>query len=183
MSDLPIPLYPGETVLKETDAVYPKTTWPGLGYRLVFGRLWLTSGRLVFQGPSLDGPLVFPLSRVVDAAPGERRIRTRGISAEADAFTQTTTLMRVAFDDGGREYFAVKDIAGWADGIALARREAPPLAFTTLPGRRSGVETTTGQVVLWLVGGSLGLCAAGMCCVTLFLFSPAILALMNQGGK
>lgn len=184
MSDLPDPLNAGEAVVREAEAVYPRNSWLGLGYRPVFGRLCLTNTRLIFQGTTLEQTLVFPLCCVVSARPTSRTIRT-GKASEAGlaAFTQRSTLMVIEFDDGGREYFAVKDLAGWTQGILAARTAAPPMDYVTFPNRRPGVETTFGQIVLRVSSAALAVCLGLACCSALLLVSPSLLALLNGGGR
>lgn len=184
MADLPIPLNPGETVLRESDAVYPKNSLLGLGYNAVFGRLWLTDQRLVFRGTLLGQTLVFPLSHVTSAMPTERSIKTASVSVGgADAWTQWSSLMKVEFDGHAREYFAVKDMAGWTEGILAARAKAPEMPYTTTPNTRPGVETTGGQLVLWF-GGVVGLMCLGFaCCAGLTTFGPMLLVLIGGGSS
>lgn len=184
MTDLPVPLNPGEAVLKEAEAVYPKNSLLGLGYNPVFGHLWLTDQRLIFHGTIFGQTRIYPLSRVVNAAPTERQIKTAGVSVGgADVFTQWSTLTLVEFDNGGREYFAVKDMAGWTEGILAAKVKAPPLDYVVAPNTRPGVETTFGKILLWFGGFAVALCVTFACCSTLTLFSPAIFGLVGGGGK
>jgi len=184
MTDLPIPLNPGEAVLRESEAVYPKNSMLGIGYNAVFGHLWLTDQRLIFHGTILGQTRAYPLSHVTDVTPTDRQIKTAGVSVDVASFTKWSSLLRVEFDGKAREYFAVKDMAGWTEGILAAKSKAPQLAYTTLPNTRSGVETTGGQLVLWFVGAAAGICLLFTCCVVVTLFSPSILALIgNSGGK
>jgi hypothetical protein len=91
--------------------------------------------------------------------------------------------MRVEFDGSAREYFAVKDMAGWTEDILAARSKAPPLDYTTMPNTRPGVETTFGQIALWVGGALLLMCLGFACCTGLTMFGPAILALLGGGGQ
>lgn len=186
MSD-PIDHVPGEISLKETDAVYPRNRWLGLGYRPTLGKLTLTNRRLIFKAAESQDGLAFPLAHIAGAEASGRTIRTAKIEADPlGSFTATSTLMLITFDDGGREYFAVKDLAGWTDSILAARKSAPPLDYTTIPNRRPGVETSFKQVVLWLAGLSALVCSASVCCSLALTFIPALLpfvALLGGGGK
>jgi len=184
MAELPIPLSPGESVLTDAEAVYPKTSLLGFGYNAVFGRLWLTGHRLIFRGTIFEQILVFPVSRVTNAAPTERQIKTGG--AKLDGFTSFmsfSTLMVVEFDNGGREYFAVKDLAGWSEAIKDAQRKAPLMEYAINPSRRPGVEAGFGQLMVWFAGAAALMCVGFVCCSGLTLALPFILALVGSGSQ
>jgi hypothetical protein len=183
MTDLPVAQNPGESILKEAEAVYPRSRALALGYRAVFGRLWLTDQRLIFRGAASGGVLSLPLGHVVDAAPSERTMRTAQRGDETGAFTPVSTLMVVTFDNGGREYFAVKDLAGWTDSIQAAQSKALPLPYSDRPRRWQGVETSFGRLVLWLGGAALLMCSGLICCLTFAPLFPALLAVLGSTGK
>ncbi len=184
MPDLPVPLNSGESVWMDTEAIYPRNSLLGIGYNPVLGHLWLTNQRLVFKGTILGQTFAFPISRVTHAAPTQRQIKTSGAKPEGfAAFMNTSTLMVVEFDNGGREYFAVKDLAGWSEVILTARAKAPPLDYTSTPSRRSGVETGLGQAALWFGGAVALLCVGFACCVGLITLMPTILSSLNGGGR
>jgi hypothetical protein len=180
MADLSIQNSPGETVLRENEAVYARNKMLALGYRPVAGHLRLTSSHLIFLDSASGETRSYPLCHIIHAGPSDYHTRTA--AGSGDAFTQTSTLMRISFSDGGREYFAVKDIAGWTEAINTARGMAPIIAYTDLPNRRSGVETTSGQIIAMVAAGLVGLCILMTCCATLILFSPVIIAMLNSGN-
>lgn len=185
MADLPVPPNPGETVLMDVEAVYPKNSLLGFGYNPVFGHLWLTGQRLIFRGTAFGHILAFPLSHVKGASATQRQIKTSGASVDGTPmFTGSSTVMVVNFDNGGREYFAVKDLAGWSEGIRAAQSKAPPLDYTAMPNRRPGVESSPGQLLLWFGGVVALMCVSLVCCAGLFTFLPVILTLLSgSGGK
>ena len=181
MLDLSISLNPNERILISSEAVYPRTSLFSLGYNAIFGRLWLTNQRVVFRGPLEWQILDLPLSRVTSAEASERQIRTKGGEMEGfAAFMTTSTLMAIHFDNGGREYFAVKDIAGWSDAILRARPEAPPMAYVSMPSRRPGVETGPKELALLFGGAVAAMCLAGTCCAGLSVGAPFLLVALQN---
>ena len=181
MPDLPVPLNPNERVLLDSEAVYPRTSLLGLGYNAIFGHLWLTNQRVVFRGPLVGQILSHPLSHVINAEASDRQIKTSGATIEGfAAFMTTSSLMVITFDNGGREYFAIKDIAGWAAAIVRAGPEAPPLEYTSMPSRRPGVETGPKELVLWFGGVVAAMCLAGTCCAGLTFGAPFLVVLLQN---
>jgi hypothetical protein len=181
MPALPVPINPNEYVVLDSEAVYPRTSLLGLGYNAIFGQLWLTNQRLVFRGTLMGQILDLPLSRVTGAEASDRQIKTKGAKIEGfAAFMTTSSLMVITFDSGGREYFAVKDIAGWTAAILRARPKAPPMEYVSMPSRRPGVEAGVMDLVLWFGGAVAVVCLAGMCCSALTFGAPYLYVLLQN---
>lgn len=181
-SALPFALGERETVLRQDGSIALRNRFLGLGYRQVLGTLWLTNERLIFHGGTARGPLVFPLSRVSNAAVTDRQIKTdrEGLNA-LTSFGDYSTLMRVDFDNGGREYFAVKDLAGWTEGILDARSRAPRMDYITTPNRRPAVEIGARQVMLWVLGAAGVICLGFACCSAAPVILPVVYAVLGSG--
>jgi len=184
MSEQPIPLSPGESVMMDSEAVYPKTSRLGFGYNAVFGHVWLTNQRIIFRGTIFGQMLIFPVSHVTHAAPTERQIKTSSVNLPGfAAFMNFSTLMVVAFDNGGREYFAVKDLAGWSEAIMRAKQEAQPMDYAAMPSARPGVEAGVGRLLLWFGGVAALICVSFVCCSGLTFAMPIILSALGSGNS
>lgn len=182
MSQPPVPLYPGETVLREDDqAIHVKNNPIGIGYNVIYGTLWLTSQRIIFQSFPLGNILTYPLSRITNAARAEISVSHRAVRTPVynrSAFFDAG--LKLDFDNNGKEYFIPQDIAAWAQAILEAKAFAPALPYAQTPPLTSAVEQ--GNRNLRLIFGVFAavvlcfLCGIGG---TLFLFF--LLAARAQG--
>jgi len=177
MNNFPFPLDPEETILNSDEkSAYAKNSL--LGYNVVFGTLWLTSQRLVFQDSFLGGSFAYPLSRIVKAMRTDVQIYYRVSRYSSHTYDAA---LYVEFDNGGREYFIAQDLAGFAQAIQTAKVSAPSLPYTKMPPLKSAVEQ--GNRGLWMILGIMGgivllfLCTACVC----FLL-PTLLSMFGGSG-
>ncbi len=174
MADFPLAFHPNETILNsDGKAAHAKNSL--LGYNVIFGTLWLTSQRIVFQPSPFGGILAYPLSHIASASKADVHIYS---TVSAGGFASTTTYeagLHVEFDNGGKEYFIPTEIDAWAAAIREAKSSAPDLPYTQMPPRRSAVEE--GKRGLWVILGIMAgiiflfLCTALACLVLPFLLS------------
>lgn len=162
----PVELHDDERTLREGRARHPRSTVARIGFNPVNGYLWLTNQRVIFQmwrhaNPRITrvGPnvVVYPLGRVIDTSVVTVRVDIAGY-----------TLVRLDFDDGGREYFEFTDDPAaplaWQRAIDLARAGAPALAYETAPAQHASIEGAGGRT--WRFLGLLVLGIIGACLVT-----------------
>jgi hypothetical protein len=71
-------------------------------------------------------------------------------------------VLKLIFDNGGREYFAVEDPPRWGLAILSARSKAPEMAYSDVPRITSGVEASQSRTILIVLGALFG--AVTLCC-------------------
>lgn len=179
MKNFPLPFNTEETILNSDEkSVYVKNG--PLGYNVVFGMLWLTNQRLVFQDSLFGNSFAYPISRIVKALRVDKEIYYK--TSQYSSHTYDAALY-LEFDNGGKEYFIPQDIASFAQAIQDAKVSAPSLPYTRMPPLKSAVEQ--GNRGLWVILGIVGgivllfLCTACSCLVL-----PSLLSALsgNSGG-
>ncbi len=159
-------LDPGEPVVKRGIATHYYDTPTGLGYNPVRGDLLLSTRRIVFEpkeairtgvGAMNFPALVFPLSRITRIGQERRRV---GRSAYP-LFPKRETLIRLEFDNGGRELFFVETVSDWEMAITQAQAQAPDLPYVIMPSTRRGVENSSWFTPLVTI---ISLAILGACC-------------------
>jgi hypothetical protein len=149
-------LLPGEEVRREGPARWLVSNVTAMGYNPINGTLWTTSQRVIFRGYQprsryiAGGSYVaeYPISHVTNAEMVRMRVQW-----------SDSSVLKLTFDNTGREYFAVNDSAAWNMDILNARQAASALPYSTIPPTKSGVEATGGQrtrMMLYIFGGILG---------------------------
>ncbi len=178
MSNFPLPLNAYETVLNSDEkAAYVKNGL--IGYNAIYGTLWLTSQRIVFQ-PSLFGnALSYPLSHIGKAVRANVSLARK---TSQYSFQSYDAALYVEFDNGGKEYFIPKDIDAWVAALLEAKTFAPNLPFTQTPPSRSAVEE--GNRGLWIILGIMfGIVLLFICTAITCFGLPLVLSLFaNTGG-
>ncbi len=109
IQNLPFELLDGERVLLKSSARYLLTTPSGAGYNPINGDLFLTSQRLIFKpdrgvnptqrivlSAAGAGTVAFPIRRVVACSEQPMRVQWGN-----------PNVLKLQFDNGGREYFVV----------------------------------------------------------------------------
>ena len=152
---LPSPLNSGEQILREGSGTHLRTTPTGLGYNPVIGYCWLTNQRIIMKpqqamraGPVKFrfGPVSFPISRITNAEIIPMKVQWSNRS-----------VLRLEFDNGGKEYFDFHDDASqWHQLLLQAKPSAPTQNYETVPAVKSGVEGAVGRsykMLLMLIGG------------------------------
>lgn len=179
MTQFPLPLNTNETILKtDEDTAHVRNNVLGIGYNVIYGRLWLTDQRIVFKSALLGSTLSYPLSRVAKAERVEVNISHR---QSQYSFRNYDAALYIEFDNGGKEYFLTpaNDILDWAAAISNAKSTAPNLPFSQTPPSRSAVEQGSrglGVIVGIMVGiGLLFICTV-LACVGL----PLLLSMFGQ---
>lgn len=180
MANFPLAFHPNETILNsDGKAAHAKNSL--LGYNVIFGTLWLTSQRIVFQAFPFGDILAYPLSHIVNASRKDVPIHS---TVSAGDFASTTTYdagLFVEFDNGGKEYFIVTEIDAWASAIREAKPKTPDLPYSQMPPRRSAVEE--GKRGLWVILGIMGgMVLLFLCMALACLGLPFILSLLGGGS-
>jgi hypothetical protein len=182
MSNLPVSYLPGESIVRaEEKVIHVKNNVLGLGYNLIYGTLWLTTQRIVFQSFPLGNLLTYPLSHIRNAAHVEVNVAQKVLSTPIyNKYNSYNAALYLEFDDGGQEYFIPADLAGWAAAIMEAKTGAPALPFTQTPPSRSVVQE--GNRGLWVMLGILGaIVLCFVCSVAACVGFPFLLALLDTG--
>jgi hypothetical protein len=196
MSNFPLPLLEGETVLKQDEkALYIKSTL-GIGYHILHGKLWLTNARLVHQDFPLSRITAYPLNHITTAEResvnvAEKKFEIKGVYT---SWTSYNSALMVAFDNNGMDYFIPQDIDSWTQAITQAIRAAPALAYTQTPPLRPSLKSETqspdkpkagsvGHNSKNLFGVIFAIVILFICGVTICVVIPFILALLRSGGS
>ncbi len=166
---LPMPALDGEKIVLQGFSRYLLTTPSGAGYNPINGTLTLTSQRLIFEP---DGA-VTSTQRVVQKAAGARLVSfpVRRITEcnEQPMRVQwgNPNVLKLQFDNGGREYFVIHARKGepsgtWAAALANARANSAELAYDVLPTLKPGFEQPAGRasqrMLLYWVLGVIAVC-------------------------
>jgi hypothetical protein len=175
MPNLPVSYLPGENIMREdAKAVHVKNNVLGLGYNLVYGALWLTSQRLIFQSLPLGNLIIYPLSHINNAIHVDVRI-------SGDRYNSFDSAFYLEFDNGGQEYFIPQDISAWVVATLSVKASAPALPFTQTPPNRSAVQE--GQRGLWFFGGILVIVVlCFLCSVAACVGFPFLLSMLSKNG-
>lgn len=177
MSNFPLRLDVDEMILKtDENAAFVRNNALGLGYNVIFGTLWLTTHRIVFQSSVLGRVVTYPLSRIAKATRSEVTISQKQTQY---AFRNYDAALRVEFDNGGREYFIPQNIADWATAIADAKTAAPEMQFTQAPPSHSAVEQG-GRGVGVIAAIMLGIVLLFLCTAAICVGLPVLLSLFGQ---
>ncbi len=173
MSTFPLPLHENESLLQtDNNAARVKNNVLAIAYNLIFGTLWLTNHRLVFQSSILGSLVSYPLSRIRNARRADVSISHR---QSRYSFQNYDAALYIEFDNGGKEYFIPQKIEDWAAAVSDAKADAPQLPFTEAPPRRSAVEQSGRGigVIATIMAGIviLFLCTAAACIGGPFLLS------------
>jgi hypothetical protein len=175
MPDFPLQMNPDETILRsEEKAIRVKNSPLGFGYNVVYGTLWLTNQRIVFQSFLLGNITAYPLSHITSAEVPAVEITER---ITRYSFNTFSSALRLGFDNGGKEYFIPADLRGWAAAILEARITSPTLPYTQTPPVNSSVEQ--GSRGCWVIAGifaAIVLCF--MCSVTASIGLPLFLSVL-----
>src|SRR3972149_7226062 len=100
MKNFPLPLNAEETILNNDEkSVYVKNSL--LGYNVVFGTLWLTNQRLVFQSSILGNSFAYPVRSIAKALRADVNIYYRVGRYHSHTYDAALYL---EFDNGGKEY-------------------------------------------------------------------------------
>ena len=177
MKNFPLPLNAEETILNcDEKSVYIKNSL--LGYNVIFGTLWLTSQRLVFQDSIFGNSFAYQVRCIAKAVRADVNIYYR--ASRYHSYTYDAALY-LEFDNGGKEDFIPQDITSFAQAILDAKDSAPRLPYTRTPPLRSAVEQ--GNRGLWTILGIMGgivllfLCTACACLVL-----PTLLSMLGGNG-
>ncbi len=158
----PFSLSDGENVLAQSPARHLRSTPTGWGYNPINGTLFLTSRRLVFVP---DAPLS-STQRVVLAASGGANTTWFPLGRVTEAIERPMkvqwgkpNVLKLVFDNGGREYFAV--ISGMPGALSAAllqaKASAPVLNFAEMPSLKPGFEQPASRgaqktLLIWVLG-------------------------------
>lgn len=138
------PLSNPDPALRTAEAYYFRSTRSGLGFNPIHVRLTLATSHLRLEptrqfsfaqrGVAIAGgglaPVEFPLSRLQRVEIHEKRVWGKD------------TVLRLEFDNGGREYVMVEPAWEWQAAILAARLAAPGRPYSTLPALVNGVEAS-----------------------------------------
>src|SRR3954463_15501180 len=99
MPDFPLQANPDETILRsEEHAKHVKNSLLGIGYNVVYGTLWLTSQRIVFESFPLGNITAYPLAHVASAEAVPVNLSERTGRYSANTFSSA---LRLGFDNAG----------------------------------------------------------------------------------
>lgn len=158
----PFSLSDGESVLAQSPARHLRSTPTGWGYNPINGTLFLTSQRLAFVP---DVPIT-PTQHVVLKASGGADIAWFPLSRVTVAVEQPMkvqwgkpNVLKLVFDNTGREYFAVFPGTPGAltDQLLRAKATAPVLDFVEVPSLKPGFEQPASRgaqkmLLIWVLG-------------------------------
>lgn len=156
LSDTPFPLNPDEQIIRQGATIYLRSTFTGIGYNPMHGMGWITNQRLMWQTTAYShrrqlgmnyNPVAFPIKRItaIDVMPMKVQWTNE-------------TVVRLIFDNGGKEYFVFKEGAdAWADALTQAKAIAPDVPYQTMPTTRPGVEGARQRAWLYLAGLVVGI--------------------------
>lgn len=162
------PVTNADPSLRTTTAYYLRSTRGGLGFNPIHVRLTLTRSHLLLEptwqfssaqrGVAIAGgglaAVEFPLSRLQRVEVHEKRVWGKD------------TVLRLEFDNGGREYVWVEPTREWQAAILAARLAAPQVPYSTLPALVNGVEASSvrslGRILLIAFGA---VAALGCLCI------------------
>lgn len=158
------PLMPNEHVIKEGRATHMRSTATNMGYNLAMGWGRVTNYRFLMD-PQLDmnagpvkisfGPVAYPLQHVTSASVAPLKVQW-----------STRNVMRLDFDNGGKEFFFFDDDPqSWLAPILQAKEMAPALPYNTVPSIKSGVENSNPWRFFFTVLGSIMACGVVGCFV------------------
>ena len=177
MKNFPLPLNAEETILNSDEkSAYVKNSL--LGYNVIFGTLWLTNHRIVFQSSILGNISAYPVKSIVKALRADVDIYYRVTRYQSHTYNAALYL---EFDNGGKEYFIPQNISGFAQAILDVKDSAPRLPYTQMPPLRSAVEQ--GNRGLWTILGIMGgivllfLCTSCACLVL-----PTLVSMLGGYG-
>ncbi len=142
-------MIPNEALIRSGRALYLRSNASGDNYDCIEGRLYLTNCRVWFEPSEITGdalrtayasngalkPTSLPIFHI--AKPGTRKV-------------QGAPVLRLGMADDGREYFQVKNVALWQQGIAAAKPSAPELPLTRPSTLRHGVDYKGHLIRAWL---------------------------------
>jgi len=176
---LPVELYPDEQAVRFQRATHLRSTRARIGFNPVNGICWLTDRRLIFKGYYSD--LLGGAETIVDY-PLSHLTAANVLTERVELLRYR--LIRMDFDDGGREYFEFqgnKEGTGspedWRKSIERARAVALALPYQTPPTQRASIEGAG-----WRVWRFLGLLIAGIivACVVISLILAVGDSLLNS---
>lgn len=154
-----------DPALRTAEAYYFRSTRSGLGFNPIHVRLTLTTSHLRLEptrqfssaqrGVAIAGgglvTVEFPLSRLQRVEIYEKRVWGKD------------TVLRLEYDNGGREYVWVEPTREWQAAILAARLAAPEVPYSTPPALVNGVEASPVRSLGRILLISLGAVAALTC--------------------
>jgi hypothetical protein len=178
MKNFPLPLNANETILNSDEkSVYVKNSL--LGYNVIFGTLWITSQRLVFQDTIFGNSFAYPVKSIAKAQQSDVKIYYKVSRYQSHTYD---VALYLEFDNGGKEYFIPQDIAGFAQAILDTKVSAPSLPYTRTPPLRSAVEQ--GNRGVWVIFGIMGgIVVLFLCSTCACLVLPSLLSILGGNGR
>jgi hypothetical protein len=191
MSTFPLPVLEGEKILKEDDkALFIKNAL-GIGYNILYGKLWLTSARLVHQDFPLGRLTTYPLCHITQAVResvnvAQKKFEIKGVYT---SWTNFNVALSLTFDNGGLEYFIPQDIDGWAQAVTQAKSNAPTLEYTHTPPVRPSLAADpqtaspaarSSARLIWVF---IGIVFLFVCAVTACVAVPFVMAILGGGSS
>ena len=163
-----IPFMPDEIVLKEGRATHLRSNATNMGYNLAMGWGRVTNYRFLMD-PQLEmnagpvkisfGPVAYPLHHITTASVAPRKVQW-----------SSRDVLRLDFDNGGKEFFFFDDAAQpWSSLISEAKTTAPALPYSTTPSVKSGVENSNPWRFFFTVLGIIMACGVVGCFVLYFV--------------
>ena len=176
MTNFPLPLHANETILKtDENAARVKNNALGIGYNVIYGTLWLTRDRMIFQSSVLGSLVSYPLSRMTKASRAEVSISQRQTQY---SFKSYDAALHIEFDNGGKEYFIPQNIDDWPRAISDAKVAAPDMPFAQAPPSRSAVEQG-GRGIGVIAAIMLGIVLLFLCTAAACIGLPLLLSLFS----
>lgn len=176
MSSLPIPLHADESLLKtDENAARVKNKALALMYNVIYGNLWLTTHRLIFESSPPGSLTSYPLSHIRNARSTEVKVSQRQPEGSVRNYDAA---LHIEFDNGGKEYFIPRDVDEWVAAISDARVEAPELPFTQKPPNRSALEQDRRRT-LSIGAAVLTIILFFICIYLAFIWVPIVVSLFG----
>jgi hypothetical protein len=147
-----------ETTQKTTRGYYLRSTATNMGFNPVATTITLTDQRLViaperqraspvgftFAAMGVLKPVAFPLCHI------------RNVEVYPKTVWGKRDVLRIEFDNDGREYLWVQPAQEWQAALMAARATAADMPFSTLPAIKNGVEASSmksaGKLILVTFG-------------------------------
>jgi hypothetical protein len=137
---LPFAMVPGEAFVEKARAIQLRSAADDTAYDHIDGTLYLTNARLWFEPDQVAGDALRSALEKKGALKS-KSIPIRYVVKAHVRKVKKKPVLRLQFDNGGREFFRVSKPLKWRDAILAAAPNAPDdLPFSYEPSYRHGVE-------------------------------------------
>jgi hypothetical protein len=138
--NLPFAMVPGEEFVDKVRTIQLRSAADDTAYDHIDGTLYVTNARLWFEPDQIAGDALRSALEIKGALKS-KSIPLRYVVKATVRKVKKKPVLRLQFDNGGREYFRIAKPLKWRDAILAAAPNAPDdLPFSYEPSYRHGVE-------------------------------------------